>query len=237
MIYMYKELCQQFLLTKKEFDLLKSRDNIPIRCLYCENIFTDTKNQCRAKYKNNKSNTYFCSSKCCSLYRTNPSLRQEVNCLNCGEAFIKALYKIKKFPNHFCTRSCAVTYNNKHKSYGIRRSKFEIYAEEQLSTLYPSLEILYSNKEVIGSELDIYIPSLKLAIEIQGIFHYKPIYGEEKLTKIKRNDYEKIVKCHKSEITLIHIDISIYNNTTVTALKDFFKRLLAIIKKASIEAF
>ena len=68
--------------------------------------------------------------------------------------------------------------------------------------------IVYSGKEVIGSELDIYVPSLKLAFEIQGIFHYEPIFGQEKLDQIQKNDKDKIDKCSKLNIELIHINCS-----------------------------
>ena len=102
--------------------------------------------------------------------------------------------------------SCSVTYNNKNKTYGTKRSKLEIYLEEQLTLLYPNLEILYGNKQIIGSELDIYIPSLKLAFEIQGIFHYEPIFGQEKLEQIQKNDLEKVTKCQELNIKLIVID-------------------------------
>ena len=38
--------------------------------------------------------------------------------------------------------------------------------------------------EAINSELDVYVPSLNLAFELNGIFHYEPIYGEKKLNQI-----------------------------------------------------
>ena len=80
--------------------------------------------------------------------------------------------------------SCAATYNNKNKTHGTRRSKLECFIEKKLSELYPDLTIHYNQKDTINSELDIYIPSFKLAFELNGIFHYEPIYGEEKLNQI-----------------------------------------------------
>lgn len=35
-----------------------------------------------------------------------------VICLNCGTGFEKSVGAVKQSPNHFCTRSCAATYNN-----------------------------------------------------------------------------------------------------------------------------
>ena len=65
----------------------------------------------------------------------------------------------------------------------------------------PELLILYSDKSAIESELDIYLPSLKLAIEIQGIFHYKPIFifGDLKLKQIQDNDLNKKLICFEKK--------------------------------------
>jgi hypothetical protein len=80
--------------------------------------------------------------------------------------------------------------------------------EAQLTTLYPTLDILYSDKTTINSELDIYIPSLRLAFELNGIFHYEPIYGEDKLTQITNNDNRKFQACLEQAIQLCIIDTS-----------------------------
>lgn len=38
-----------------------------------------------------------------------------VNCKNCNKEFNKSITEIKKHPNHFCSRSCSATFNNKGK--------------------------------------------------------------------------------------------------------------------------
>lgn len=112
--------------------------------------------------------------------------------------------KSKKF---FCNSSCAASYNNRNKKFGIRRSKLEIWIEEELKKEY-SFEIIFNGKETINSELDIYIPSLSLAFELNGIFHYEPIYGEDKLKNIKNNDDRKFQACLEKNIELCIIDTS-----------------------------
>ncbi|MGA9377881.1 MAG: hypothetical protein WBV73_03685, partial [Phormidium sp.] len=57
-------------------------------------------------------------------------------------------------------------------------------------------------------ELDIYIPSLNLAFELNGIFHYEPIYGLEKLESIQNNDNRKLQTCLEKEIELVFINCS-----------------------------
>ena len=70
------------------------------------------------------------------------------------------------------------------------------------------LDISYNKKDIIESELDIYIPSLKLAIELNGIVHYEPIYGSDKLTKIQNNDKQKSIRCYEAGIEFATIDTS-----------------------------
>lgn len=36
-----------------------------------------------------------------------------VSCLNCGIEFEKSVSAVNKSPNHFCSRSCSVTFNNR----------------------------------------------------------------------------------------------------------------------------
>jgi hypothetical protein len=83
----------------------------------------------------------------------------------------------RKSKRTFCNSSCAASYNNTHKATGTRVSKLEKWMAEKLDIIYPSLEIHYNRKDAINSELDIYIPALKLAIELYGIFHYEPIFS------------------------------------------------------------
>ena len=67
---------------------------------------------------------------------------------------------------------------------------------------------MYNDKNIINSELDIYIPSFKLAIELNGIFHFKSIFGQEKLFQIQNNDHHKFQACLEQGIDLYTIDTS-----------------------------
>jgi hypothetical protein len=80
--------------------------------------------------------------------------------------------------------------------------------EERLRERYPDLEILFNTKEAINAELDIHFPSLNLAFELNGIYHYEPIHGEEKLTSIQTNDHRKFAACTEKGISLCIIDVS-----------------------------
>lgn len=194
------------LYTNKEFNDANPNDKLSCSCYQCGDIFKQTKHDIQAVLNpNHKRTGMYCSKKCQFKSQIKKIV---VNCLNCSDEFEKLPNQIKKHKNHFCSRSCSTTYNNKHKTTGNRRSKLEKWIEEQLTKLYPNLHIDYNKKSAICSELDIYIPSLNLAIELNGVFHYEPIYGVDKLNQIKENDISKSKACHEAKIDLCVIDTS-----------------------------
>lgn len=149
--------------------------------------------------------------------------------MQCGQSCFKRYKDYKKTKNHFCSHSCAATFNNQNKTHGTRRSKLEIYLEKQLIILYPDLEFHFNRKDAINSELDIYIPSLKLAFELNGIFHYEPIYGKEKLASIQNNDGRKFQACIEKEIELCIIDssaLSYFKETNAKKYLDIITNLV-----------
>jgi hypothetical protein len=196
------------LYTKEEFELAKSVDLLPCKCTMCSNTFYKQKRVIKRTFtKYNRNTGDFCSRKC---KRKSEGGIQNVSCTNCGKIFEKHESAIKKSKsgNHFCSKSCGVTYNNKHKTTGNRRSKLEIYLEKELIKSYPNLIILFNNNKAINSELDIYIPSLKLAFELNGIFHYEQIFSQETFIRTQNNDKRKFQACIEQGIELCVIDTS-----------------------------
>lgn len=161
---------------------------------------------------------FFCGHECASAFQHKMNTRT-VSCETCGKVFDKRLGQIAKSAHNFCSRSCAAIYRNKHKTTGTRRSKLEKFVEKNIELHYPELSCFFNDIQTIGSELDIYFPNLKLAIQINGIFHFRPIYGQEKLNKIRRIDQEKKDACHNLGIILIEIDVSGDNHPTKTQNK------------------
>ena len=208
---------------------LKQFKEIPCECLYCKKIFYINKSLARRALKGTKK-VYTCSNKCKHRLKIK---KQVVECKNCNSKFEKQLNEIKRSKNNFCSRSCAATYNNKNKTKGTRRSKLEIWLEEQLTQIFPKLEIHYNRKDAINSELDLYIPSLKIAFELNGIFHYEPIFGENKFEKIISNDYRKFQDCLEKQIELCIIDVSKLNYFKHNNAKKYLDIIFNIIQKKS----
>jgi hypothetical protein len=196
------------LFTKKEYANAKYIDKLPCECYACGNLFFQDKKTIRRYLSGHSPNVIkYCSTKCHDFARKK---RIILNCTNCGKEINKIQSQINKSKsiNHFCSRSCSALYNNTHKTTGSRRSKLEEYLEMKLINLYPNMEIQFNYKNVINSELDIYIPLLKLGFELNGIYHYEPIYGQNKLNQIENNDKRKFQACLERGIELCIIDTS-----------------------------
>lgn len=217
------------LFTQMEFENTKSKDSLPFQCKQCSCTFYVIKKYITRAIKNthHEHKIYFCSTKCAQLSR-NTSIK--VNCVKCNKIIKIKLSKRSKSGNNFCSSSCAAIYNNTHKTKGNRRSKLEIWLETQLLILYPNLDLIFNCKEIINSELDIYIPSLQLAFELNGIFHYEPIYGPEKLSSIQNNDNRKFQACLEQHIELVIIDTSNQKYFKESNSKKYLEIILNIIK-------
>jgi hypothetical protein len=219
------------LYTHTEFDNAKSTDKLPCECYSCKQTFFKEKKDIK-KFLNGhlKIKIKFCSNLC----KTNSFIKKQyVNCKNCNNVFLRDKNQINKYKNVFCSRSCAATYNNTHKTHGIRRSKLEKYLEEQLVLLYPNLKIDFNKKDTINSELDIYIPSLKLAFELNGIFHYESIFGKDKLSKTQNNDQRKFQACAEHKISLCIIDVSKQKYFKESTSQEFLDIIINIINNKS----
>ena len=189
-----------------EYCQARGKDLLPFECYGCGGKFFQTKTKIKYGTKIGRSIKY-CNQKCRGKYLSKAITDKCGFCgMECTRQFNE--YKASKSGKIFCNHSCAAKYNNTHKTTGYRRSKIEIWIEEQLKVLYPNLNILFNDKTAINSELDIYLPSKSLAFELNGIFHYEPIYGTDKLKQIQSNDQNKFYLCQQNKINLCIIDIS-----------------------------
>lgn len=207
---------------KMEFSVWKSKDQNYYRCKPCINqknkILKENKSVlpkiripkindlkckfCSSIFQTKRSNTLYCSTEC----KKNNRRKYEHICVGCNIVFTNT-EKESKYCSNSCKSINLKLFNYAHKSSGKSRSQIEIFIEENLIKDFPDIKFIFNDKEVIGSELDVYIPELKMAIEINGIIHYEPIYGEEKLLKVQNRDKQKMINCYNLGIELIVIPL------------------------------
>ena len=222
------------LFTNELYKKSKGRDKLLLKCKFCEKEFFALKHNIQKVFSGSKHLTLdFCCLKCSNDYR---SETKNIT-LNCGQCN-KKITKLKKYLNLskskklFCCHSCSAKYSNTHKTTGCSVSKMELYIQEQLNILFPTPDFFkFNKKDDINSELDIYIPSLKLAFELNGIFHYEPIFGKEQLSSIQNNDNRKIQACIEREIEFCIIDISSVNYFKPEKAQKYLDIIINLIRK------
>ena len=209
---------------------MRKRTTCHITCDYCHKLFIRSKD-----YKVFEKS--YCSRNC--MYKAHDK-RKYINCGFCNTVFLTEDKNIRKSKSGFvfCTRSCAAKYNNQFKIKS-NRSKIEIKFGEELQKLFPKLEFIFNDKIALnGYELDIYIPELKLAIEWNGIVHYQPIYGQDKLKNTQYKDYQKQLLCQKLNIDLIVIcDMTSKQrvlNESITKISKIIEFKLGGIQKSNL---
>ena len=188
-----------------EYAVYKHKDLIPLDCSACKVRYYKIKRLARHYILYETIKEQYCSKECQNKGQVTAVTEP---CANCDIPVIRTLTERKKIINVFCGHSCAAQYNNKHKKHGIRRSKLELFLEQELSNSYPSLNIISNDRVTVGTELDFYFPELRFAIELNGPTHYEPIYGNDKFEKVLAKDKQKMIKCYEMGIELMVIDVS-----------------------------
>lgn len=222
-------LSDYFFFTEEEFKNAKSRQLLPCKCQTCQKVFYRAKNKILTDIKN-IFNYSFCSRECSQ--NRNIIKKIKTTCEYCGKEFERQRHHMKKNKFQFCSKSCSAKYYNAHKTTGYRRSKLEIYLETKLTEIFPDIEILYNDRNTLpsGLELDIYVPALKLAFELNGPFHYIPAFGQEKLNRIQNNDYIKMKECQDLGINICVIDTSKQKNFTQKSCEEFLEIIKSFIR-------
>jgi len=164
------------------------------------------------------------------LNMKSPKSRVQIICANCGNTRMIQPTRISQTKRSFCSKHCAGTYNSKLPKHKTFQSKAEKQIRKYITTNYPNLEFITNNKSHIGYELDIFIPSLQLAFEINGIHHYKPIYGTPLFEKIKIRDNLRVEMCAAKNTTLIVLNISKLSQYTDKHMQPFYQIVDTAIK-------
>jgi hypothetical protein len=176
----------------------------PINCLYCKQLIPYEQawnNHFKIRFCNNKCSAHFYNPKTVKPVKEKINRRQLFIC-PCGKQL--DLPKSRAAKRKFCSGSC----RNKVTNQNIKgsRSKAEQQLEEQLKLNFPTWDIIFNDRAILnGLELDVYIPHLKLAIEWNGVFHFKNIHGDDALNRTFIKDQQKQDECKRLGISLLVI--------------------------------
>ncbi len=223
------------LYSKEEYEKSKNVTKLPLVCKACSNTFYIKKHYITKLINNNSPhNTLdFCSVECAFKDK---DTRTETKCALCSKVIIRTKKQIKDQKNHFCNHSCAAKHSNSHKTKGTRVSKLEKWLHLKLQLEFPTLKFSFNNISAIKGELDIYVESLQLAFELNGIFHYEPIFGDTKLAKIQNRDSIKFLTCIEQKIDLCVIDVSSLKYFKEQNAQKYLDIITAVIKQR-LESF
>jgi len=158
---------------------------VKINCKNCDKILYRPPSLLEGKQN------IFCSKECYDEFQDN---KVEFKCEKCNKKakMSKSLYDRGR--HHFCSVECCAKYKFK-----------ESFVESQFEELVKKLDIKYdrNTRSIVGPlELDFYFPDINYAVEVNGIIHYKPIYGEKHFKGQKERDRRKRKKCKELGITL-----------------------------------
>lgn len=191
------------LFTEEEYQSCKFERLLPLQCEHCDQTFLAKKKKVWEARNSPRTKTQvrFCSRKCAFA---NTETYVVISCSWCSVPILKRpRSQIGPSGRAFCTQSCGAKYNNRNKTHGTRVSKLENYLQRRLDQTFPFLEVWKNTLKPIGLELDLYFPTLKTAIEINGFHHYNAVFGETKFKRIQELDQEKVERCAKAGIHLI----------------------------------
>lgn len=195
-----------FLFSPETLDCAKSRDLLPLKCVTCGQTFKKTVKLIRESLLPNPPRRLkFCSRKCGDISQIKKTY---FVCKVCDKECYCTPSQFKKYSNHFCSRSCSCIYSNIHRKSGIRRSKAEDYLIGLIKSEFPELTLIANERKYLpdGLEIDIFCPSIPLAIELNGPVHYFNIWG--KLQIVQNRDLKKQQELQKLNTPLIILNIS-----------------------------
>ncbi len=203
---------------------LSQVNKVTFNCEYC-GIHVD-----RVPSKIKQQGHVYCSVECRAMAKTT---RVTIKCEYCGIDTTKPFNVIGKYEHYFCSASCMAKYRHINKPQEqVKVSKLEKHIQSHLDTMYPELQILYNYRDCRFTELDIYIPELGLAVEINGPGHYKPIYSEATFSRTQYNDALKAQRCIESGISLLVIDTSEQRKFTPETSAPYLAQVISLIESA-----
>ncbi len=163
-------------------------------------------NKIMAENKRNRlNNEYetFCKDNDCSMFRKvfNPYVNHTMSFLEniMNDLQINLIWH--KNVSYIKNKDISILQNEiiKRSGNGFHKSNYEIQLQEFIKSLNIN-DYVFNNRSVLnGKELDVYIPSKKVAVEFDGLYYHSELFLD------KNYHYNKTVECEKQNIRLIHI--------------------------------
>lgn len=181
------------------------------KCSFCQNDFSMRRSEIKKKKKKSKSGKIFCCRVCASksnTFRSQETKNKISKALLAKEAKKAKRLKIntcrvchKEFPSFnlrkICSEDCRTIFRiDIGRKGGSRTSTLPFHKRARglnekafLEKLKLHFTDILTNKRMFdGWDADIIIPELKLAIHWNGIFHYKPVFGQELFDNVVKKD-------------------------------------------------
>jgi hypothetical protein len=177
-----------------------------LKCPTCEEDFKIKLGIYNSTRRRKPGHIFYCCKQCHSKSMiTSSSDIVSFICDNCGKSFDK-MKKLRLQPLKFCNKSCRAKYFARVNNLGGQRSLMEQKLELYIREFFPSVILNINDRDILGGlELDLYLPELRFAIEVNGPCHFIPIWGEDTLKHTRRNDIIKSNYCQKKGIRLLYI--------------------------------
>lgn len=198
-------------------------------CPYCNKTFKASiykpKNNCNYKScKESRNTTGKGKIKVDGIFVKDIKVKKP--CPYCGEEFIDSIYR----PNGYCKSDQCKRKHLLATRKNPRRSKAEIYLQKLLSGVFD--DVKGSDRTVLGGkQIDVVLKNHKIAIEWDGVFHRKLIYGQGMLDFIQQNDKTKT----KSLLKIGWKIIRVKDDNGKTAPREFvqqkFKEIVNLVNK------
>lgn len=227
----------KMLITVDELREKSSRDLIPIECEICNDVFYKPKNVVLRGLKGTRS-VSACGNECRKKLISKRRYLGDITltCVFCKKNFQRSIkvYKKWQLKNNkvsCCSRKCASKWQYENGLSKNMRSSLEKWVEEKIKERFPELKVVYNDRNTIDGELDIFIPIFNLAFELNGICHYKPIYGRDKLEKKVVKDFEKSIDCFSKQIELHVLDCREYDKLNENRDMKYIDYIFDVIKR------
>lgn len=108
--------------------------------------------------------------------------------------------------------------------------------EEKIRETFPALSFKANDRTTLqGLELDFFFPELRFAIEVNGIVHYAPIYGNDRFESVVANDKQKVFMCKDLGIELCTVNCNFrLNKKNLLKMWEEVQKILDSIKDRAV---